>query len=54
MFSAAASGPTDAEFKAEKPGALYLPLEKAPAELADAVEERTPEISKEPTWMTAQ
>lgn len=42
MFSAAASGPTDAELKAEKPGTLYLSLEKAPAELADAVEGSAP------------
>ena len=42
MFSAAESGPTDAELKAEKPGMLYLSLEKAPAELADAVEGSAP------------
>ena len=42
MFLAAASGPSDAELKAEKPGTLYLPLEKAPAELADVVEGSAP------------
>nr|WP_252209526.1 DUF4875 domain-containing protein [Desulfovibrio desulfuricans] len=42
MFSAAESGPTDAELKAEKPGTLYLSLEKAPAELADVVEGSAP------------
>lgn len=42
MFSAAESGPTDAELKAEKSGTLYLSLEKAPAELADVVEGSAP------------
>jgi hypothetical protein len=37
MFSAAEAGPTDAALKTEKPGALYLPMEQAPVELADAV-----------------
>ena len=37
MFSAAEAGPTDAALKTEKPGALYLPMEQAPAELAYAV-----------------
>ena len=37
MFSSAEAGPTDAVLKTEKPGALYLPMEQVPAELADAV-----------------
>lgn len=37
MFSAAEAGPTDAVLKTEKSGALYLPMEQVPAELADAV-----------------
>ena len=42
MFSAAEAGPTDAALKTEKPGALYLPMEQAPAELADAVPDSAP------------
>ncbi len=42
MFSAAEAGPTDAALKAEKPGALYLPMEQAPAAIGDTVEAVAP------------